>query len=146
MRRFSTTLTRSRKPKVCTETLLIGGSQLASFPGFTYAVLLVLSSVLLCSFRGAPYPPVVTMYPPIGPNFTWSTPFILGKDRIFKSCRVQYITQEYHIDISIHCKKMRGDLFFRVRRASVRMYPLLQTSGENTGTETKVQRKARSGY
>ncbi len=26
-----------------------------------------------------------------------------------------------------------GDLFFRVRRAAVRMYPLLQNSGENTG-------------
>ncbi len=24
----------------------------------------------LCPSRGAPYPPMVTMYPPIGPNFT----------------------------------------------------------------------------
>ncbi len=81
-------------------------------------------SVLSMLFRGAPYPPMVTIYP-LGPNFTWCTPFILEKDNISKSCKVQYTTQEYHIDTSTHYKKMRGILLFRARRTAVRMYPLI---------------------
>ncbi len=49
--------------------------------------------------------------PPIGPNSTWCTPFILEKDNISKSCKVQYTTQEYHIDTPIHCKKRGGFIF-----------------------------------
>ncbi len=29
----------------------------------------------LCSFRGELYPPIVSVYPSIGPNFTCCTPF-----------------------------------------------------------------------
>ncbi len=55
---------------------------------------------------------MVTMYPPIGHNFTWCTPFISEKDNIPKSCKVQYTTQEYHIDILLSIVKNEGGFIF----------------------------------
>ncbi len=64
-----------------------------------------------CSFRGA-LPPYGDNVPPIGPSFTWCTPFILEKDNISKSCKAHYTTQGYDIDTSIYYLKNEGGLFF----------------------------------